>query len=69
MNSIETEKTQMQDEYDFDYSQAKTNRFAQKSATITVTLDADIAKVFTNSKAVNNILRAILTTMPQKQSS
>ncbi|WP_204102733.1 MULTISPECIES: hypothetical protein [Spirulina sp. CCY15215] len=55
-------------EYNFDYQKASPNRFiTQKSETqITVTLDADIAKVFKTSEAVNKALRAILSAIPQK---
>ncbi len=51
-------------EYNFDYSKAKPNRFAQK--TINVTLDEDVAKVFTDSESVNKALRAILTALPKQ---
>lgn len=51
-------------EYNFDYSKAKTNRFAKK--TINVTLDEDVAKVFTDSESVNKALRAILTALPKQ---
>lgn len=48
-------------EYSFDYSKAKPNRFAKQSQAITtVTLDPDVAKVFTTSEAVNKALRTIL---------
>ncbi|NOQ36188.1 MAG: hypothetical protein GQ569_09875 [Methylococcaceae bacterium] len=66
MNNTEAnDETDMLAEYDFDYSQAKKNRFATKNEKITVTLDVDIGKIFTNSEAVNKALRAILTAMPQ----
>lgn len=51
-------------EYDFDYSKAKPNRFAQK--VINVTLDEDVAKVFTDSESVNKALRAILAALPKQ---
>ena len=51
-------------EYDFDYTKAKTNRFATGQTPITIILDADIAKVFKDSTAVNNALRAILSAIP-----
>ncbi|MGI0479855.1 hypothetical protein ACN4EE_03610 [Geminocystis sp. CENA526] len=55
-------------EYDFDYQKAKPNRFALNPSTIsiTVTLDADVAKVFQTSKDVNNALRAIISAIPNK---
>jgi hypothetical protein len=51
-------------EYNFDYSKAKPNRSAKK--TINVTLDEDVAKIFTNSESVNKALRAILTVLPKQ---
>jgi len=45
-------------EYNFDYSEAKPNRFVTQ---VIVTLDPDVAQVFKTSKAVNEALRAILT--------
>ena len=55
-------------EYDFDYSKARPNRFADqdKETTITVTLDSDVAKVFQTSEEVNQALRAILSAIPNK---
>jgi len=50
-------------EYDFDYRKARPNRFTVKSGKtpITVTLDSDIAEVFTTSEAVNAALRTFLS--------
>lgn len=50
-------------EYSFDYSKAKPNRFASAPA-VTVTLDADVAAIFTNAESVNKALRAILSALP-----
>jgi len=55
-------------EYSFDYSKAKPNRFAKPSSNVTtVILDPDVARVFTNSEAVNKALRAILAALPNPQ--
>ena len=43
------------------------SRFATQQLPVTVTLDADVAKVFTNAEAVNNALRAILSAFPNPQ--
>ncbi len=53
-------------EYDFDYSRAKPNRFAGQvqPGSRVVVLDPDIAEIFTTQEAVNNVLRALITTMP-----
>ncbi len=33
----------------------------------TISLDADVAKVFSDSESVNGILRAIITSMPKRR--
>ncbi len=67
MKSVESTE-QNQDtlsEYNFDYSKAKPNRFAKQTVTQNiVTLDPDVAQIFTTSEAVNKALRAILTAVP-----
>ncbi len=58
---------EMRSEYRFDYRKARPNRFAgrSKSQRLVVVLDPDIAQVFRTPEAVNNILRALIATMPQ----
>lgn len=54
-------------EYNFDYQKAKPNRFAARSgkpALNVVVLDEDVAQVFTTPESVNNVLRALIDTMP-----
>lgn len=67
MNHTKDTEQDMLPEYNFDYSKAKINRFATKKSPVTVTLDADIAEVFTDSDAVNKALRAILSALPKSQ--
>jgi len=57
----------MRSEYRFDYGKARPNRFAGRSAGehLVVVLDPDIAQVFTTPESVNNVLRALIATMPQ----
>jgi hypothetical protein len=54
-------------EYHFDYSKAKTNRFAgrMKDSPLVVVVDSDVAKVFSTPDAVNNALRALISAMPK----
>jgi Trm5-related predicted tRNA methylase len=60
------EKEELLPEYDFDYSKARPNRFADLvDADRVVILDPDVAAVFTTSEAVNAVLRALITTMPE----
>jgi hypothetical protein len=59
-------------EYRFNYNAARSNRFAPDVpsrssapvAAIVVTLDPDIAEVFTTAEEVNAVLRALIETMP-----
>ncbi len=53
-------------EYQFDYRNARKNRFAgaQEPGSRTVVLEPDVAAVFTTPEAVNAVLRALITTMP-----
>ena len=56
----------MRPEYRFDYQQARPNRFAgQAKDRVVVVLDPDISTVFTTPEAVNTVLRALISTMPQ----
>jgi hypothetical protein len=52
----------MRDEYEFDYSRAKPNRFAAhlKRPVVAVVLDADVASVFDSSAKVNAQLRSVI---------
>jgi hypothetical protein len=54
---------EMLPEYEFNYTNAKPNRFAQDA--LTVALDPDVAQIFNTSEAVNKALRAILTAIPK----
>ncbi|MBM4090600.1 MAG: hypothetical protein FJ276_14440 [Planctomycetes bacterium] len=57
---------QLRDEYRFDYSKAKPNRFASRvdQSRLVVVLDSDVSKVFTTPDAVNKALRALIDAMP-----
>ncbi|HEY0734824.1 MAG TPA: hypothetical protein VGD69_07935 [Herpetosiphonaceae bacterium] len=57
----------LQPEYEFDYSTSRPNRFAANLApgSRVITLDPDVAAVFTTPESVNTVLRALITTMPQ----
>ena len=60
----------MRPEYRFDYSKARTNRFAARYAagSRVIVLDPDVAEVFTSPQAVNQVLRALLEAMPRRAS-
>lgn len=57
---------EMRSEYRFDYSKGRSNRFAgrSKGERVVVVLDPDIAQVFKTPESVNEVLRALITTMP-----
>ena len=57
---------QLRDEYRFDYSEAKPNRFASRvdQTRLVVALDADVSVVFSTPEAVNKALRALIEAMP-----
>ncbi|RKU08305.1 hypothetical protein C6502_15795 [Candidatus Poribacteria bacterium] len=58
---------EMQDEYQFDYSKAKPNRFASRVGRdqLMIVLDPDVAAVFKTTESVNQVLRAIIASMPK----
>jgi hypothetical protein len=53
-------------EYEFDYRQAKPNRFAAglKPGGRIVVLEPEVAEVFHSSQDVNALLRAVMHAMP-----
>lgn len=57
---------ELRDEYRFDYSKAKPNRFASRvdKGRLVVALDPDVSEVFTTPEAVNKVLRALIEAMP-----
>ncbi len=57
---------ELRDEYDFDYSQAKPNRFAKPlpPGGRIVYLEPEVAKRFSDSGEVNRLLKAILEALP-----
>jgi hypothetical protein len=57
---------ELRSEYEFDYRQAKPNRFAAglKKGGRLVVLDPEVAAAFQGSQDVNAVLRALLQTMP-----
>jgi len=57
---------ELRDEYRFDYSKAKPNRFASRveQSRLVVALDPDVPEVFTTPDAVNKALRALIEAMP-----
>ncbi|MBY0231484.1 MAG: hypothetical protein K2W96_19540 [Gemmataceae bacterium] len=61
---------ELRDEYQFDYAQAKPNRFAAKMVKggRLVVLEPEVAAAFQGSDAVNAVLKALLQNMPPQTS-
>jgi len=57
----------LEEEYRFDYANAKPNRFSGQpdEPRVVVVLDQDVADVFQTPDSVNEVLRALITTMPK----
>jgi hypothetical protein len=60
---------ELREEYRFDYTKAKPNRFAGQPAEsrVVVVLDPDVAEVFESPASVNEVLRALIKTMPKRR--
>jgi len=60
-------ETELREEYRFDYTKAKPNRFAGQPGEhrVIVVLDPDVAAVFETPDSVNEVLRALIKTMPK----
>jgi hypothetical protein len=60
---------ELRPEYHFDYRKAKPNRFAgqPREDRVVVVLDPDVSEVFQTPDSVNEILRALIKTMPPRR--
>jgi hypothetical protein len=62
------QNAELRDEYVFDYSESKPNRFAsQMKDSIAVVLEPDVAAVFHDSKSVNTLLRSVIAALPREK--
>ena len=59
----------LREEYRFDCTKAKPNRFAgqPEEPRVVVVLDPDVAEVFETPDSVNEVLRALIKTMPKRK--
>ena len=57
---------EMRSHYDFDYSKARPNRFAERfsAGSVAIVLDPDVASVFQSPETVNAFLRSAIAAMP-----
>ena len=67
ISHIDDQGDELRAEYRFDYTKAKPNRFAGQSDEhrVVVALDPDVAEVFETPASVNEVLRALIETMPK----
>lgn len=65
----QTEQKELSSEYRFDYGRSKPNRFAasMSGGAIAIVLEPDVAAVFKSSKAVNALLRSVISAVPQSK--
>jgi hypothetical protein len=68
-NRRKDQRDELKPEYRFDYRKAKPNRFATTipEHSVVVVLDPDVAAVFSSSKAVNSLLRSVISAIPETQ--
>jgi hypothetical protein len=68
-NENSAAKDELRQEYVFDYQKAKQNRIADQSSEnrVVVVLDPDVSEVFGTPESVNKVLRALIKTMPAKE--
>jgi len=70
-NAQAADSSEMLPEYDFDYRQARPNRFAGRigKGGLVVLVDPEVAQVFPTADAVNAVLRAIVSSLPKAAKS
>jgi hypothetical protein len=70
MKKTKTKKAidELRPEYDFSKSETRPNRFAtrMKAPVVAVVLEPDVAAVFDSSKAVNKLLRSVISSLPKR---
>jgi len=68
---VRNEHEELREEYRFDYKKAKPNRFADQpdKPRVVVVLDPEVAEVFETPDSVNEVLRALIKTMPRPMPS
>jgi hypothetical protein len=66
-SSIRKPKDEMRQEYQFDYAEARPNRFASRMTrdAVTIVLEPDVAEVFGTSESVNRLLRSVISAVPK----
>ena len=71
-DASEASTDEMRPHYDFDYDKSRPNRFASRlklGRVRSVVLEPDVAEVFRSSDEVNDLLRSIITKLPDRPAS
>lgn len=69
MKNMPSDRDELLPEYEFDYREAKPNRFAGDGTRTFVVLDEDLSKVFKTPESVNKALRSLLEAIPPDSSA
>lgn len=66
--SHKSRRDELRQEYRFDYSASRPNRFAarMRDDAVAVVLEPDVAEVFRSSDAVNQLLRSVIAALPER---
>ena len=69
MKKMSEDNYEMKDEYRFDYSKSRPNRFAKEYNKMkrSVLLDSDVADYFPTTESVNEALRSIVKNVSKNQ--
>jgi hypothetical protein len=64
--TFQDDQDDLKAEYEFDYSKARPNRFAERlaNARVMVVLDPDVAERFPTTEEVNSALRSLIAASP-----
>jgi hypothetical protein len=69
ISQVGNQGDELREEYRFDYTKAKPNRFVRQptEGRVVVVLEPDVAEVFETPDSVNEILRALIKNMPKRK--
>jgi len=64
-------RDELRQEYRFDYSASRPNRFAgrMRDHAVAVVLEPDVAEVFQSAQSVNQLLRSVIAALPARSRS
>lgn len=67
--SRKNRRDELRPEYQFDYTSSRPNRFAgqMRGDVVAVVLESDVAEFFHSSEAVNQLLRSVISALPERE--